>query len=139
MVNPDKFEEANARAEEKRASGPTAVRAHYDGRVCQIVVVLNTGVEFRFPAKAAQGLENAQPKDLGQIEITPSGLGLYFPLLDADLFLPSLLDGILGSRRWMASRLGAEGGKVRSVDKAKASRANGKLGGRPRKVSSHHR
>jgi len=33
----------------------------------------------------------------------------------------------------MASRLGAAGGKVSSAPKRAAARANGKLGGRPRK------
>jgi hypothetical protein len=40
---------------------------------------------------------------LSKIEISPSGLGLHFPAIDADLYLPALLDGFLGSRRWMAS------------------------------------
>jgi hypothetical protein len=62
-----------------------------------------------------------------------------FPKLDADLWLPALLEGVFGSRRWMAARLGARGGKAKSKAKARAARANGKLGGRPRKVRSRRR
>jgi hypothetical protein len=80
-----------------------------------------------------QGLEDASPAQLSQIEITPSGFGLHFPKLDADLYVPSLLEGTLGSRKWMAARLGAQGGKARTKAKATAARANGALGGRPRK------
>jgi hypothetical protein len=58
---------------------------------------------------------------------------LHFPKLDADLYLPALLEGLLGSKRWMAARLGKHGGQARSAAKAAASRENGKRGGRPRK------
>jgi hypothetical protein len=62
--------------------------------------------------------------------------GLHFPALDADLYIPALLEGFFGSKRWMAARLGELGGKARSAAKARASRANGRLGGRPKKVAA---
>jgi hypothetical protein len=37
---------------------------------------------------------------LEPIEITPSGLGRHFPKLDADLCLPTLLEGVFGTRRF---------------------------------------
>jgi hypothetical protein len=73
---------------------------------------------------------------LKHIEISPSGLGLHFPALDVDLYLPALLEGYLGSRQWMASAMGKAGGCVTSDAKARASRANGRLGGRPRSKST---
>jgi hypothetical protein len=54
--------------------------------------------------------------------------------VDADLYVPGLLEGFLGSKAWMASRLGRMGGRSQSKGKQAASRANGKLGGRPRKT-----
>jgi hypothetical protein len=80
-------------------------------------------------------LESAKPSQLAIIEISPSGLGLHFPKLDADLYLPTLLDGWLGSKRWTAARMGERGGRARTRAKRIASRENGKLGGRPRKVA----
>jgi hypothetical protein len=47
-------------------------------------------------------LEKATPAQLEPIEISPSGFGIHFPKLDADLYLPALLEGFLGSRKWMA-------------------------------------
>jgi hypothetical protein len=55
-------------------------------------------------------------------------------ILDADLYVPGLLEGFLGSKKWMAARLGQVGGKSRTRAKRVASRANGKLGGRPKKA-----
>jgi hypothetical protein len=79
-------------------------------------------------------LETAKPNQLSKIEISPSGLGLHFPAVDADIYLPALLEGFLGSRQWMAEQLGRAGGRVTSKAKAATVRANGKLGGRPRKI-----
>jgi Protein of unknown function (DUF2442) len=130
----DQFSLATKRASRRRASEPGAVTARYDRARDRVVIELSTGYEVAFPPRRAQGLERAQPADLDVIEISPSGFGLHFPKLDADLWLPSLLEGVFGSRRWMAARLGARGGRVKSKAKARAARVNGKRGGRPRKT-----
>lgn len=135
MAGPDEYELAQVRAEALRARQPAAVAARYDGRLRRVVVRLSTGLDVAFAPRDAQGLETATPDELRVIEITPSGLGLHFPKLDANLYLPALLDGYLGSRSWAAARLGEQGGKARSAAKAAASRANGRLGGRPRKTA----
>lgn len=135
MASHDEFDEANTRGTARRDAAPWAVSARYDRRLARVVVRLSTGLDVAFAPDQAQGLEKARPGDLTAIEISPSGLGLHFPKLDADLYLPALLEGLLGSRQWMAARLGQRGGKARSASKAAASRANGKLGGRPRKAA----
>jgi Protein of unknown function (DUF2442) len=132
----DEFEAANLRAAAVLAKTPTAVAAHYDRRADRVVVDLSSRLSISFKPQDAQGLEQAKPAQLADIEISPSGLGLHFPKLDADLYLPALLEGFLGSRRWMAAQLGKAGGQARSIAKAKAVRANGKLGGRPKKSAT---
>jgi hypothetical protein len=112
-----------------------AVSARYDRRTARVVVNLNTGVEIAFPTRMAEGLADAPPADLTEIEISPAGLGLHWPKLDADVYVPALLQGVLGSKGWMAAQLGAAGGKARSRAKVAAARANGRKGGRPRKVA----
>jgi Protein of unknown function (DUF2442) len=104
MVTRDALKKADATAARRRADGPIAVAARYDRRSRRVVVGLSSGIEVMFSPKTAQGLEDAKPAQLDTIEISPSGLGLHFPKLDADLYLPRLLDGWLGSRRWMRER-----------------------------------
>lgn len=129
----EQFEAARARGEE-RLRGPRAESAHYDAGRNRVIVRLMTGIEIGFAPSDAEGLQDASPEDLADIKVQGMGLGLHFPRLDADLYVPALLEGVLGSKRWMAARLGAAGGRVRTSAKAAASRANGKSGGRPRKA-----
>lgn len=136
MITREEFERANAKAAARGRQHSAAVAARYDRRLGRVVVRLSTGIDLGFPPQNVQGLEDAKPADLSIIEISPSGMGLHFPKLDADLYLPALMEGFLGSKRWMAARLGQRGGQARTVAKVRAARANRKLGGRPRKVKS---
>jgi hypothetical protein len=135
MAVRDEFEAANRRAKELQAAIPRAVSARFDRKSGHIVIHLSSKLTVSFSPHDAQGLEKALPSELQEMEISPSGFGLHFPKLDADLYIPGLLEGFLGSRKWMAARLGQAGGQSRSRAKRAASRANGRLGGRPRKVA----
>jgi hypothetical protein len=95
------------------------------------VIDLSTGYALAFAPERAQDLAGARPADLAEIQISPSGYGLHFPRLDADVWLPTLMEGVFGSRAWMAAQMGARGGHARSEAKTVAARANGRLGGRP--------
>lgn len=97
---------AEARMAERRRTTPRAVAAVYDRRIGRVVVRLSTGLEIAFPPHLVQGLEAARPSDLAVIQISPTGLGLHFPRLDADLYVPGLLDGVFGSEAWAADRAG---------------------------------
>jgi hypothetical protein len=132
MAPRDEFDQANARAAQRLATTPRVVAACYDPGTDRVIMSLSNGLEVSFPAHEVEGLETATPADLSRIEIDPPGFGLHFPTLDADLYVPALLQGVFGSERWMAARLGARGGKARTAAKAASSRKNGKLGGRPR-------
>lgn len=125
---------ATRRAEKLQAAHPTAISAHYDRRSGRVLIRLSSGLDVAFAPCDAEGLENATPAQLEPIEISPSGFGIHFPKLDADIYLPALLEGFLGSKRWMASRLGSAGGRRKSPAKAAAAKQNGRMGGRPRKV-----
>lgn len=123
---------AEKRMRARRKGLPQATSARFDRRGARIVVGLSNGLDLGIPVNLAQGLAGARAADLADIEISPTGLGLHWPRLDADLYLPALLEGVFGTRRWMAQRLGKSGGSSRSPAKQQAARMNGKLGGRPR-------
>ncbi|MFZ0609603.1 MAG: DUF2442 domain-containing protein [Xanthobacteraceae bacterium] len=130
--------DADVRRAEKRMQAhlqaqPRATAARYDRRGAKVIVSLSNGLELGVPVRLAQGLSGASAAELANIEISPTGLGLHWPRLDADLYLPALIEGIFGTHRWMARMLGKRGGEATSAAKKAAARANGKRGGRPRK------
>src|SRR5579863_9190212 len=129
------FSRANQRAKTLQSEIPRAVSAIYDSKSSRVIIHLSSKLIISFAPRDAQGLEHAKPSQLKEIQISPSGFGIHFPKLDADLYVPGLLEGFLGSKSWMASRLGQLGGLSRSRAKKASSRANGKLGGRPKKAA----
>jgi hypothetical protein len=129
----EEFGAANARGVAQKASFPLVSAARYDRRVSRVVISFASGLDVSFAPRQVQGLERARPADLAVIEISPSGLGLHFPSLDADVHIPALLEGFFGSRSCMASEIGKRGGASTSEAKVAASKRNGRLGGRPRK------
>ena len=131
MASRDDFELANQRAKDLETSAPRVVSVHYDRKTGRIVIQLSSNLIVSFLPGDVEGLEDARPSQLSEIKISPSGFGIHFPAVDADLYVPGLLNGFLGSKKWMASRLGQIGGQSRSTAKKAASRANGRLGGRP--------
>src|SRR5260370_39587572 len=99
MASHDDFEPANQRAKDLHARIPRAVSAHYDRKTGRIVIHLSSKLIVSFSPADAEGLEGAQPSQLKEIEISPSGFGLHFPAVDADLYVPGLLEGFWDPRR----------------------------------------
>lgn len=132
----EEFKAATERAEQRLRDEPHIVKAHYDSTLDRVILSLSSGAWFAFRPDDAQGLQGATPAQLKKIKITPSRFGIDFPLLDAQFDVGALMQGHFGSRKWMAARLGATGGAAKSKAKSAAARANGKLGGRPRKSAA---
>jgi hypothetical protein len=122
---------ARQRGHAARLEEPRAASARYDRSLGKILIELTNGCTFSFPPRLAQGLEFATDDQLFDIEILGSGYGLHWEALDADLSVPGLLAGVLGTRAFMARRAG----QATSAAKAAAARVNGAKGGRPRKAA----
>src|SRR5260370_26785634 len=95
MVSRNSVELANRRGEQMRGEFPHAVSARYDRATGKVVVELSSKLTLSFSPLDAQGLENAKPAELEEIELSPSGFGVHFPKLDADLYIPGLLEGFM--------------------------------------------
>ena len=114
------YERAKRAAARADRIEPRAKSARYDRRTNRIVVELRNGATFMFPTELAQGLAGASPKDLADVQVTPSGAGLRWPSLDADFSLPNLLAGEFGSKSWMARIARNRTTEVRKVEPARA-------------------
>jgi hypothetical protein len=111
---------------------PKVVAAEYRAKGDLIAFKLASGIEIAIPRPLLQGLESASRSDVSRIEVEDYGSSLHWPKLGVDHYVPGLLEGIFGTKRWMAE-IGRKGGTTRSSAKAKSSRANGRKGGRPKK------
>jgi hypothetical protein len=120
---PAAFDAITRRTEQRMQGQLLAVAARYDARRGQVMVSLNNGMVVGFPPALLPGLEAASADDLRKIEVEGLGYGLRVAALDVDISIPQLMADQLGSTRM-----------TRAVSRAQASKANGRLGGRPRKT-----
>jgi len=97
-----------------------------------LIVGLNNGRRLVLPIEEVQGLGKATHRQLQNFELLGHGTGISFPDLDVDLYVPALIEGVYGNRRWMA-QLGKKGGRAKTEAKRRAARANGARGGRPKR------
>src|SRR5207302_1840784 len=114
-----------------------AVSARYDRKNRRIEIQLSSNLNVSFSPRHAQGLGEATSSQLQEIEISPSGFGIHFPKLDADLYLPAILQGFLGSQKWMASRLQMPRPGVSEDHLRPGIFAARKFGASPRPLSFH--
>jgi Protein of unknown function (DUF2442) len=120
---------ARGQAEPERTLG---VSARYVPIEDIFIVELTDGTRLVLPREKLQGLENATPTQLANIEVLTPGTILHWEDLAVDLYIPALIEGVYGTKRWM-SELGRSGGIVKSQAKRNAARTNGLKGGRPKK------
>ncbi len=128
--------EAQINAAIDRQSKIDAVEPRANKVICEagrITLNFNNGATFSFLAKSVEAIASLTPEILATVTLTPSGKGLRWDEPDIDLSIQGLLLGIFGSIVWMRE-IAAKGGSSTSKKKQAASRANGKKGGRPKKV-----
>jgi hypothetical protein len=100
-----------------------------------LIVGLSNGRRLVLPIEDIQGLDGATLSQIQNYELLGNGTGISFPDLDVDLYVPALIEGVYGNRRWMA-QLGKKGGSAKTEAKRRASKANGARGGRPRRAAA---
>lgn len=116
----------------RRKKSERATNAAYDVRSKRLRIELMSGVAVSIPVVNVQGLADAPASVIRTVHVDGSGYGLHWPSLDLDLAVPDLIAGCFGSSAWM-SALARQGGKATTPVKQRASRENGRKGGRPSK------
>lgn len=129
------FDAAEARGRKMLETEPRAASARYDRKTGRVIINLVNGCTYAFPVQLVQDLQGASHEDLANIAVEGVGFNLHWPTLGADLYVPTLVAGIFGTRDWMTKELARRAGQATSPAKAAAARANGLKGGRPRKAA----
>jgi hypothetical protein len=124
---------AELRGAEMLDADPRAIAACFDAASGLIIVDLSNGCSFAFPARLAQGLEDASPEALAEVEILGRGYGMHWQKLDVDLSIPKLLAGLFGTKTFMDRQRAARASASTYQAKAEAARQNGRRGGWPSK------
>lgn len=88
---------------------------------------LTNGYLLGVPTSALPQLTEASAAQLAAVELSPAGMALRVPALDADFSVSGLVLSLT------AGVIGQRGGTSTSTRKKRAARANGAKGGRPRK------
>ena len=114
---------------------PLARTVEHIQKLNLLIIGLTNGRRLVIPVEDVQGLQKATHRQLKKYELHGRGSDISFPEIDVDLYVPALIEGVYGNRRWM-SELGRKGGSAKSEAKRLSSRANGAKGGRPRKVAA---
>jgi hypothetical protein len=130
VVTTDAEIDAALERAKSHANDPLAQTVEHIPILRLLIIGLSNQRRLVLPIEDLQGLGNATHQQLQNYELLGLGTGISFPDLDVDLYVPALIEGVYGNRRWMA-RLGSRGGKAKTEAKRKAARTNGAKGGRP--------
>jgi Protein of unknown function (DUF2442) len=77
------------------------LRATYSERTDRFMLYMDNGVTLIVPRRLLQGLADAEPGALHEIELLGKGTGLYWPAQDVAHSVSGLLAGVYGSAKWM--------------------------------------
>lgn len=118
MANPDTIDDIDtdgvelldAEIEQAQARGQWSLENEYHARSVTyssdtglIHIQTTEGEQFSISAAWLQCVANASDEQIGNMELSPAGVGIHWPELDADLLVDSLCRGMYGSPRWMAN------------------------------------
>ena len=134
-VTENQFAAAEARGREMLKTEARAARAVYDRTTERVLLDLVSGCTYGFPTRIIEDLQGAEAEALAEIQVDGMGLNLHWPRLDVDLYVPSLVAGVFGSRAWMA-RLSARTARLPpSPVRTTGALSNGAKSNRPRKLA----
>ncbi|MEV4778821.1 DUF2442 domain-containing protein [Burkholderia sp. LMU1-1-1.1] len=103
-----------------------------------LVLGFEQGVELSLPTSLVPQLKDAQPENLKDAFLSPSGEIIVIESLDVHLSTKEVIEAALSvvPHAAFASKFGAIGGAKSSAAKKITSAANGRKGGRPKTVTT---
>jgi hypothetical protein len=128
----ERFEAARARGKAHAQDPSAVVGASYDRGSDSVQLLFRGGGSMLIPRRFIPSLEGRPVSVLESVSVSPAGDSLRWASIDADVYLPGLVERAFG-RRLFAAAAGRRGGRRRSKAKADAARRNGAEGGRPRR------
>lgn len=131
VMTQNEYNAGVAKWQEEDHTRPRAVTLTYDGVKKLIHLELRNHVSLTFPVRMLAALENATPTQIRKFRIVGDGYAIFWDSLDVQVTTEYIIGKILGTLT--SVQVASKGGSTKTPRKAAASRANGKLGGRPRK------
>ncbi len=130
------IQSARKRGHIRANAEPRVDRVRFNARRRTLELDLRGGIGVSIPIDRVREFSRATNAELASIEPALSGEAIRLGALDVDISLPGLLRDLFGVSA-AASLMGSRGGKATSEAKSVAAIANGKRGGRPRKIAQH--
>lgn len=91
-----------AAAGEAELARPRAKNVRYDPERVRLIIELVSGALLDIPLPNTVRLSNASERERGTMRLTPFGLGIHWPLIDEDLYVPRLVEQNTASLRQAA-------------------------------------
>lgn len=105
-----------------------AVSLSYDRKEDTFVLALRSGSRLSIPRIAIEELRDVPSAELEKVVLSREGGAVCYAPFGIAISVPGLVRDATGAADWLA-----RGGSRKTPVKARASRVNGKKGGRPRK------
>lgn len=107
-------------------------RVSYDASTGHVVLQLTNDASFRVPVSVFPDVAESSDAVRRTVRLSDDRRGLRWDRLDSEYKSPYLMGVLLGPVAWRQALVSAFAG-IKSPAKARAARANGAKGGRPRK------
>lgn len=133
-VTEETLEQAIARGELSRRSGLNARSVTWTGHC--LVISFEDGSGVLLPAKNYPEFDGFDDEDFADLKVGFAGTALCHEGSDLQVSIAGLISASKPLMDMASSVIASRNGRQSSVAKAEAARANGKKGGRPRKVDT---
>ena len=95
------YETAALRGGEAVKTEKQAQSVRYDHATHRIILELKNGITMLLPCDLMQGIADALPVEIAEVELGARRASLHWEKLDQDFSVNGLVNGIFGTQKWM--------------------------------------